>query len=129
MTVVAAAAFVWFYEATIPDSKFSMLPLRFGAVTRPPAACPRACASPFSATAYCKGLVTSAGVAAQTGVAAADPSLLPLGSVVELDMQRRQVRRHLHGPRYRSGDPGARSRHLHVELLRGARDSAAAPRS
>jgi 3D (Asp-Asp-Asp) domain-containing protein len=39
----------------------------------------------FSATAYCKGLVTTSGVAAQTGVAAADPELLPVGSVVDID--------------------------------------------
>ena len=38
----------------------------------------------FSATAYCKGITTSSGVPAQTGIAAADPSLLPVGSVVEI---------------------------------------------
>ena len=39
----------------------------------------------FSATAYCKGLTTASGVAAQSGVAAADPELLPVGSVIEVD--------------------------------------------
>jgi 3D (Asp-Asp-Asp) domain-containing protein len=39
----------------------------------------------FSATAYCKGSTTASGVAAQRGVAAADPELLPVGSVVEVD--------------------------------------------
>ena len=39
----------------------------------------------FSATAYCKGAVTAAGTAARTGVAAADPALLPVGSVVRVD--------------------------------------------
>ena len=39
----------------------------------------------FSATAYCKGITTSSGVAAQNGVAAADPELLPVGSVIEVD--------------------------------------------
>ena len=39
----------------------------------------------FNATAYCKGVTTTSGVAAQTGVAAADPQLLPVGSVVEID--------------------------------------------
>ena len=29
VTVTAASAFVWLYEVTIPDSKFSMLPLSF----------------------------------------------------------------------------------------------------
>jgi len=38
-----------------------------------------------SATAYCKGSVTAAGVAVQNGAAASDRSLLPLGSVVQID--------------------------------------------
>ena len=42
----------------------------------------------FSATAYCKGLVTSSGVAAQRGVVAADPALLPVGSVIDLEHER-----------------------------------------
>ncbi len=39
----------------------------------------------FMATAYCKGETTSAGVSPQAGIAAADPLLLPEGSVVEVD--------------------------------------------
>ncbi|MGE0814891.1 MAG: 3D domain-containing protein [Vicinamibacterales bacterium] len=39
----------------------------------------------FDATAYCKGETTAAGVAVRTGIAAADPTLLPLGSVVRVD--------------------------------------------
>jgi len=39
----------------------------------------------FTATAYCKGSVTASGVAPKRGVAAADPRLLPVGSVVQLD--------------------------------------------
>ena len=39
----------------------------------------------FSATAYCKGIVTASGVPVQSGVAAADPELLPVGSVIEVD--------------------------------------------
>ena len=39
----------------------------------------------FSATAYCKGLVTASGVAVQSGVAAADPEILPVGTVLEID--------------------------------------------
>lgn len=38
----------------------------------------------FEATAYCKGETTAAGVAVRTGMAAADPALLPLGSVVSV---------------------------------------------
>ena len=38
----------------------------------------------FEATAYCKGLTTAAGVNVRRGIAAADPKLLPVGSVVTL---------------------------------------------
>ena len=39
----------------------------------------------FSATAYCKGIVTASGVPVQSGIAAADPQLLPVGTVVEIE--------------------------------------------
>lgn len=39
----------------------------------------------FNATAYCKGETTAAGVAVRHGMAASDPTLLPLGSVVRVD--------------------------------------------
>ena len=38
----------------------------------------------FLATAYCKGSTTAAGTGVTSGVAAADPALLPLGTVVSL---------------------------------------------
>lgn len=38
----------------------------------------------FTATSYCKGETTAAGVAVRTGIAAADPALLPIGSVVRV---------------------------------------------
>jgi len=40
---------------------------------------------PFVATAYCKGETTASGVSVKSGVAAADPKLLPQGSVVQVD--------------------------------------------
>ena len=40
----------------------------------------------FEATAYCKGFTTTTGVAVQSGVAASDPTILPVGSVVEIDV-------------------------------------------
>ena len=43
----------------------------------------------FEATAYCKGDTTAAGVAVRTGIAAADPALLPLGSVVRVETDER----------------------------------------
>ena len=39
----------------------------------------------FTATAYCKGETTASGVSVRTGIAAADPALLPVGTVVRLD--------------------------------------------
>ena len=39
----------------------------------------------FSATAYCKGETTASGVGVRTGIAAADPAILPVGSVVRLE--------------------------------------------
>jgi 3D (Asp-Asp-Asp) domain-containing protein len=81
-----AGMFVWLLEATILDSVHSMLPLgsAVSGTAGPPAPTPGVRVD-FTATAYCKGLVTSAGVAAQAGVVASDPSLLPTGSVIQLD--------------------------------------------
>lgn len=38
----------------------------------------------FTATAYCKGTTTASGVNVRTGIAAADPDLLPVGSVIQV---------------------------------------------
>jgi 3D (Asp-Asp-Asp) domain-containing protein len=81
MTAVAAAAFVSLHEVTILDSQYalSLAGVRESALSAPGAP------MTFSATAYCKGATTTSGVAAQKGVAAADPELLPVGSVIQLD--------------------------------------------
>ena len=81
VTVVAAAAFVSLYEATILDSKYAARLATLHDTSALPSPGARLT---FSATAYCKGFVTTSGVAAQTGIAAADPELLPVGSVVEI---------------------------------------------
>ena len=39
----------------------------------------------FTATAYCKGETTASGVGVRTGIAAADPQLLPVGTVIRID--------------------------------------------
>src|SRR5262245_2311071 len=82
MTAVAATAFVSLYEVTILDSQYAARQADLEASTQRPASGARL---KFSATAYCKGSTTASGVAAQRGVAAADPELLPVGSVVEVD--------------------------------------------
>jgi 3D (Asp-Asp-Asp) domain-containing protein len=82
VTAIAACGFVSLYEVTALDSKYAARQ----AILRETSALPMPGARlPFSATAYCKGIVTSSGVAVQSGVAAADPELLPVGSVVEID--------------------------------------------
>ena len=40
---------------------------------------------PFTATGYCRGTTTASGVNPRSGIAAADPDLLPVGSVVQID--------------------------------------------
>jgi 3D (Asp-Asp-Asp) domain-containing protein len=80
VTIVAAVGFVSLYEATMLDSRETVQ----DEAAQEPAPEPGARLS-FTATAYCKGQVTAAGVAVQAGSAAADPSLLPLGSVIEVD--------------------------------------------
>jgi 3D (Asp-Asp-Asp) domain-containing protein len=81
-TAVAATGFVSLYEVTTLDSKYAARQAVLRETMAPPV--PGARVS-FSATAYCKGLQTASGVAARRGVAAADPELLPVGSVVEID--------------------------------------------
>ena len=83
VTAVAIGGFVSAYEVTILDSRDVVrqkpqIELASGEEEAGPNL-------PFTATAYCKGLVTASGVPPQAGVAAADPALLPVGSIVELD--------------------------------------------
>jgi 3D (Asp-Asp-Asp) domain-containing protein len=87
VTAFAVGGFVGLYEVTIPDSKFSMLPLAFEGMMDPSAPPVPGARVAFSATAYCKGLVTSSGVAVQKGVIAADPALLPVGSVIDFSVE------------------------------------------
>ena len=80
-TAVAAVGFVSLYEVTALDSKYAARLATLHETSAPPLPGSRLA---FSATAYCKGLVTASGVAVQSGVAAADPEILPVGSVLEL---------------------------------------------
>jgi 3D (Asp-Asp-Asp) domain-containing protein len=81
VTAVAVGGFVSLYEVRPLDSKDATRQMS------PPEAAPVAPGTrlAFNATAYCKGMTTSSGVPAQSGVAASDPSLLPVGSVVDID--------------------------------------------
>ncbi len=80
-TGVLAVAMVLLYEVTAVDSRYAarQAVLREASAVPSPGARLR-----FSATAYCKGDVTASGVRPRTGVAAADPTLLPVGSVIQV---------------------------------------------
>lgn len=80
MPVVAIVAFVALYEVTILDSRYAFR--EAGLSNGKPAVGSQL---RFTATAYCKGLTTASGVAAQKGALAADPAMLPVGSVLEID--------------------------------------------
>jgi len=82
VTTIAAAAFASLYEVTFLDSRYAARQATFHEASALPAAGSRVS---FSATAYCKGLTTASGVTAQSGIAAADPELLPVGTVVDVD--------------------------------------------
>jgi 3D (Asp-Asp-Asp) domain-containing protein len=79
VTCVACVAFVLFYEVSMFDSRETAPP----GIVNPtlPTAGPRLA---FTATAYCKGKTTASGVDVRTGIAASDPAILPVGSVVNI---------------------------------------------
>ena len=79
VTSVAAVMFAGLYEVTILDSRYALFPSSDDTAPAPGSR------MSFTATAYCKGVQTTSGVAVQNGVAAADPAILPVGSVVEVD--------------------------------------------
>ena len=81
-TLVVVVGFVLLYETTALDSRFAIT--RRITLIDPTAPRPGARLK-FGATAYCKGRTTASGVNVRSGIAAADPALLPVGSVVQVD--------------------------------------------
>ena len=81
-TVGAAVGFVFVYETTIRDSRYAAREAMAAEAAAPPQA---GSTLQFTATAYCKGETTASGVVVRTGIAAADPALLPVGTVVRVD--------------------------------------------
>jgi len=77
---IAMVGFVLLYETRIFDSRYAAFQ-RILSDGGPP---PPGSRLNFSATAYCKGSTTASGVTVRTGVAAADPQLLPVGTVVNV---------------------------------------------
>src|SRR5687768_16857446 len=81
-TATAVIAFALFYEVTALDSRFAARQAELREATAEPA--PGAKLR-FTATAYCNGTTTASGVNVRTGIAAADPDILPVGSVIQID--------------------------------------------
>lgn len=80
-TVGAAVGLVFVYETTIRDSRYAA---RQATMVEAAAIPQPGSRLRFTATAYCKGETTASGVSVRTGIAAADPTLLPVGTVVRL---------------------------------------------
>lgn len=81
-TAIVSVGFVFVYEATIRDSRYAARQ----AMARDTAGAPLPGTKLlFQATAYCKGKTTASGVNVRSGIAAADPDLLPVGSVVSVN--------------------------------------------
>jgi 3D (Asp-Asp-Asp) domain-containing protein len=82
-TCGAVFGMVLFYEVTMLDSKTTVAQdEEVQETTAKPAPGIRL---RFAATAYCKGTTTASGTNVRTGIAAADPDLLPVGTVIQID--------------------------------------------
>jgi 3D (Asp-Asp-Asp) domain-containing protein len=81
-TGTAAVAFAFLYEVTILDSRYAARQAELRETTAIPAPGTKL---RFTATAYCRGTTTASGVNVRNGIAAADPDLLPVGSVLQID--------------------------------------------
>jgi 3D (Asp-Asp-Asp) domain-containing protein len=86
-SIMLVAAFVLLYEATVSDSRYGSRHAELLKGTLRPIPGARL---HFKATAYCKGHTTASGVAVRSGVAAADPGMLPVGSVIQADFESNQ---------------------------------------
>jgi len=78
--VVVIGGLLLYYEART----FDLLPWGGLPVAVDPTAAVPGARLDFSATAYCKGRTTASGTEVRTGIAAADDSILPVGSVVNV---------------------------------------------
>jgi 3D (Asp-Asp-Asp) domain-containing protein len=79
VTCVAVVGFVLAYEVSMFDLRQSTAPRPIDPTQPAPGA-----RFAFTATAYCKGTTTASGVSVRTGIAASDPTILPVGSVVNV---------------------------------------------
>ena len=78
--VIAVVGFLFVYEAEVFDSRGAL----WQSIAQSGSPRPGSQVL-FAATAYCKGTTTTSGVNVRSGIAAADPDLLPVGSVIQVD--------------------------------------------
>jgi 3D (Asp-Asp-Asp) domain-containing protein len=78
--LVAVVGFLLLLEIRMFDSQYAA----WQAIVRDEGTPPPGSTLRFSATAYCKGTRTASGVNVRTGIAAADPQILPVGSVLNI---------------------------------------------
>jgi 3D (Asp-Asp-Asp) domain-containing protein len=81
-TALLSVGLVFVYETTVRDSRYAARQAMLTNASGTPLPGTRLL---FQATAYCKGTTTASGVNVRTGIAAADPSLLPVGSVISVN--------------------------------------------
>src|SRR5262249_27672973 len=83
-TSVIAMTFVLMYETKVMDFRYIERVVETADFSPEAGLPPGGLHLRFTATAYCKGTTTASGVNVRTGIAAADPDLLPVGSVVQI---------------------------------------------
>jgi len=81
VSFVVVSGIVLLRQATILDSKYAA---RQAALREDKAEPVIGARVRFEATAYCKGEVTASGLPPRSGIAAADPDVLPPGSIVQV---------------------------------------------
>src|SRR4051812_10339466 len=83
-TTTVAVSFVLMYEARGMDFRYIASPVSALEGDEEPALPVRRTNLRFAATAYCKGTTTASRANVRPGFAAADPELLPVGSVIQV---------------------------------------------
>jgi len=83
-TTMVVAGFVLMYETKVMDFRYIERVVQTADLSPEEALPASGMHLRFTATAYCKGTTTASGVNVRTGIAAADPELLPVGSVIQV---------------------------------------------
>src|SRR5690242_6873524 len=84
-TIIAAVVFAFLFDATVFDSLHVTQLAELSELAASGGKPQPGSKLQFTATAYCKGTTTASGVNVQNGIAAADPDLLPIGSVIQIE--------------------------------------------